>query len=102
MGNQWGQQADWSVVSDLKEIVRDASRALAHLEGARLEELAIACQALNRDECRNSLAKDGTDREMRSALAVLDRMIEMTRANIYVLHGTGRQRIEYCPGQDRK
>ena len=34
---------------ELKELVREASRALASLDAGRLEELALSCQALNRE-----------------------------------------------------
>ena len=34
---------------ELKELVAEASRALARLDAARLEELALSCEALNRD-----------------------------------------------------
>jgi hypothetical protein len=33
----------------LRQIVSEAARALAQLDAARLEELALSCQALNRD-----------------------------------------------------
>jgi hypothetical protein len=33
----------------LKELVVEASRALARLDAGRLEELALSCQALNRE-----------------------------------------------------
>ena len=34
---------------ELKQLVGEASRALASLDADRLEELALSCQALNRD-----------------------------------------------------
>ncbi len=34
---------------ELKELVVEASRALARLDAPRLEELALSCEALNRD-----------------------------------------------------
>ena len=36
----------------LKELVVEASRALARLDAGRLEELALSCQALTRDLAR--------------------------------------------------
>jgi hypothetical protein len=41
--------ASASGVRELKELVVEASRALARLDADRLEELALSCQALNRD-----------------------------------------------------
>ena len=43
-----GNGARW-VHPELKELVVEASRALARLDADRLEELALSCQALNRD-----------------------------------------------------
>jgi hypothetical protein len=34
---------------EIKELVVEASRALARLDAPRLEELALSCEALNRD-----------------------------------------------------
>ena len=78
----------------LKELVVEASRALARLDADRLEELALSCQALNRDLTRD-LSR--TDRETRAALAieakdaagdmaVFARVLEATRANLNVMN----------------
>jgi hypothetical protein len=41
----------------LKELVVEASRALAQLDAERLEELALSCQALNRELARSDPAQ---------------------------------------------
>jgi hypothetical protein len=41
----------------LKDLVIEASRALARLDADRLEELALSCQALNRDLVRSDPAQ---------------------------------------------
>jgi hypothetical protein len=87
---------------ELKELVAEASRALARLDADRLEELALSCQALNRD----LPPRDMRDREMlgmqaRAAvndMTVFARVLEATRANLQVMNRlralrTGR--IEY-------
>ena len=43
---EFGTRRDYP---ELKELVAEASRALAQLDAGRLEELALSCQALNRD-----------------------------------------------------
>lgn len=51
----------------LKELVIEASRALARLDADRLEELALSCQALNRDLVRSDPAQQ--DGDARAALS---------------------------------
>jgi hypothetical protein len=79
----------------LKELVVEASRALAQLDAERLEELALSCKALNRDLVLGELAQgDGDGRaalaiEAREAvgdMAVLARVLEATRANLDVMN----------------
>jgi hypothetical protein len=76
--------------ADLKELVVEASRALARLDADRLEELALSCQALNRE-----LAPGGTSRgaemfrqarEAKGDMAVFARVLEATRANLDVMN----------------
>ncbi|MGD0733713.1 MAG: hypothetical protein ABR976_01150 [Terracidiphilus sp.] len=73
----------------LKEIVVEASRALARLDANRLEELARSCQALNRDlphetpEIRADVARQA--HEAMAELAVFGRVLEATRANLNVM-----------------
>jgi hypothetical protein len=73
----------------LKELVVEASRALARLDADRLEELALSCQALNRDLPRNAgvcatLAQEA--KEAKGDMAVFARVLEVTRANLNVMN----------------
>jgi hypothetical protein len=100
--------------SKLKDLVVEASRSLARLDAGRLEELALSCQALNRDLTRSDLAcGDGTARaalafEAREAvqdMAVLARVLEATRANLNVMNRLRELRggrREYGEGQMRE
>jgi hypothetical protein len=94
---------DLSAQPRLKEIVAEASQALARLDAARLEELALSCQTLNRmpaePDQRAAHAKEAGEavREM----AVLSRVLEATRANLKVmkrLQDLSAGRLEYTPG----
>ena len=73
----------------LKEIVVEASKALARLDSNRLEELARSCAALNRDlvpldaEARMCLARQARDAAVE--MAIFARVIEATRANLNVM-----------------
>ncbi len=82
----------------LKELVIEASRALARLDADRLEELALSCQALNRDLVRSDPAQQDGDarvalalecKEAEGDMAVFARVLEATRDN---LNGMNRQR----------
>ena len=79
----------------LKELVVEASQALARLDADRLEELALSCQALNREleqsdrsqvngDGRAALAREA--REATGDMAVLARVLEATRANLNVMN----------------
>jgi len=74
---------------ELKQIVAEASRALALLDAGRLEELAFSCQALNRDLAspgfadRPRMARQA--REAAGEMAVLARVLEATRSNLEVM-----------------
>lgn len=81
---------------ELKQLVVEASRALATLDADRLEELALSCQALSRDlmpvsraDARvGAVARQGLARQAREAaadMALFDRVLEATRANLKVL-----------------
>ncbi len=76
--------------AELKDLVVEASRALALLDADRLEELALSCQALNRDlapACateRAMLARQA--REAAQDMAVFARVLEATRANLNVMN----------------
>ena len=75
---------------ELKQLVAEASRALARLDTGRLEELALSCQALNQD-----LAISGTEdltrlapqaREAAADMAAFARVLDATRDNLHVIH----------------
>jgi hypothetical protein len=75
---------------ELRKLVVEASRALALLDASRLEELALSCQALNRD-----LAIPGRiegpriarqAREATGEMAVLARVLDATRSNLEVMN----------------
>ena len=74
----------------LKELVVEASRALAQLDADRLEELALSCQALNRELAeaepgeRRVVAQQS--REAAGEMAVFARVLEATRANLSVMN----------------
>ncbi len=74
----------------LKELVVEASRALARLDAGRLEELALSCEALNRE--LSSLSADekrelaGQAREATADMAVFARVLDATRANRNVMN----------------
>jgi hypothetical protein len=96
---------------ELKQLVVEASQALARLDAARLEELALSCQALNRDlnrdlgsdaETRTRLARQA--REATREMAVLARVLEATRSNIHVMNRLRELRagrLEYSEPQAR-
>jgi hypothetical protein len=75
---------------ELKELVTEASHALARLDTDRLEELALSCQALNRDLAPPSAkAKQDLARQAHEAMAdmaIFARVLEATRANLKVMN----------------
>jgi hypothetical protein len=93
---------------ELRELVREASRALASLDADRLEELALSCQALNRDPApwtaaqRMELARQA--QEAVGDMLVLGRVLEATRANLQVMNRLRELRggrLEYKEAQSR-
>ena len=74
----------------LKELVVEASRALARLDADRLEEMALSCQALNRDLAHvdgNALAPLAFEsKEAAGDMAVFARVLAATRANLSVMN----------------
>ena len=93
---------------ELRELVAEASRALARLDAARLEELALSCQALNRDlgpmsaEERRQMARQA--REAAAGMAVFARVLDATRANVNVMNRLRELRagrLEYSERQAR-
>jgi hypothetical protein len=92
----------------LKELVWEASHALACLDTKRLEELAHSCQALNRELApMNSSGRADLARQAREAaeeMAVFSRVMEATRANLNVmkrLRELRAGRLEYGGEQTR-
>jgi hypothetical protein len=75
---------------ELKELVMEASRALARLDADRLEELALSCQALNRDlepaSATERAAMAHGAREAVGDMATFARVLEATRANLNVMN----------------
>ena len=73
----------------LRALVAEASKALARLDAERLEELALSCDALNRElQSRDPDTRPGLAREAREAageMALFARVLEATRANLHVL-----------------
>ena len=93
---------------ELKELVVEASGALARLDATRLEELALSCQALTRARNpedageRELLARQA--REAEADLAVFARVLAATRANLNVmmrLRELRGGRLEYTERQAR-
>ncbi|MGB6724930.1 MAG: hypothetical protein WBE74_03435 [Terracidiphilus sp.] len=74
---------------ELKELVTEATRALARLDVARLEELALSCQALTRIPVPTTKEERGVfvdkARAARGEMAVFARVLEATRANLKVM-----------------
>lgn len=86
---------------ELKQIVTEASRALALLDADRLEELAQACRALNRPTA-DPIGLDRSDlirqaREAASEMAVFARVLDVTRANLNVMNRL-RELRQGCSG----
>lgn len=75
---------------ELKAMVTEASQALARLDAARLEELALSCAALNREVAPLSAGDQETRkdeaREAVEEMAVFARVLEATRGNIRVMN----------------
>lgn len=93
---------------ELKELVVEASHALARLDSSRLEELALSCQALTRARNtedlgeRTLLAQQA--REAVADMAVFARVLEATRANLGVMKRLRELRagqLEYTERQAR-
>jgi hypothetical protein len=91
---------------ELKQLVVEASRALARLDADRLEELALSCQALNQEltpmsrKQRETLARQS--REAAGDMATFARVLEATRANLNVmkrLRDLRTGRLEYSSPQ---
>jgi hypothetical protein len=83
------QLGDGRFNPELKALVVEASLALARLDADRLEELALSCQALNRDlsawsgQERVEMAREA--RGSAGEMAVFERVLDATRANLGVV-----------------
>lgn len=87
---------------ELRELVLEATLALARLDADRLEELARSCQALNRDlalinhEDRASLHRQA--RDAFPEMVVFERVLDATRDNLRVINRARERqesRLEY-------
>ena len=94
---------------ELKELVMEASQALALLDAGRLQELALSCRLLNRDldsagsEDRARLAKQARDAS--SEMEVLASVLNVTRSNLNVMNRLRDARIgslEYSDQPSRR
>ena len=86
---------------ELRQLVLEATLALSRLDADRLEELAISCQALNRDlafinnEERASLGRQ--PRDECTEMVVFERVLDATRANLAVVN---RVRESHAPRRE--
>jgi hypothetical protein len=98
----------------LKELIVEASRALARLDVERLEELARSCRALNRalalgeSTVQNNLFHQadlcGEAAEAAGEMAVFSRVLDVTRENLIVanrLRALRQNALEYSESQIR-
>ena len=93
---------------ELRALVVEASRALAQLDADRLEELALSCQALNRELADSDQGEREVlsfqARQAEGDMAVFARVLEATRANLNVMNRLRELRggrLEYGEGQAR-
>jgi hypothetical protein len=75
--------------SELKNILVEASHALAHLDAGRLEEMALSCASLvrdvDRDRCEAKNQCESGCGEAMEEMAIFTRVLEATRANLKVM-----------------
>jgi hypothetical protein len=100
------RQGTGHINPELRELVAEASCALARLDAGRLEELALSCEALNRGLGPMSAGEKAQlarqAREAASDMAVFGRVLEATRANLNVmrkLRELRTDRLEYSERQ---
>jgi hypothetical protein len=92
--------------TELKTLLSEASNALAHLAGDRLEEMASYCATLIGDDAARGLTQESLDAASREAWkekAILMRVLEATRANLNVmrrLREIHMSWLEYGPSAD--
>lgn len=87
---------------ELRELVVEASLALARLDADRLEELALSCRALNRDLALLSNEERTAFNHQVGAgsreMAVFERVLNATRSNLEIarrLRDRRSSRLEY-------
>jgi hypothetical protein len=88
-GAAGGAADEGSSVPELKQLVTEATRALALLDVSRLQELALNCETLTRMPPAKT-REDGEERArqartVRGDMAVFARVLEATRANLKVM-----------------
>jgi hypothetical protein len=98
----------YQVQPELREVVAEASRSLAQLDAARLEELAVSCQALNRElapaDSEEFAALTCQAREAVRDMAVFAQVLTVTKENLDVMTSLREQcaeRLEYGSNQAR-
>lgn len=88
---------------ELKVLVAEAVQSLARLDVDRLEEMAVSCQALNRDLAQERrLQLQGEARAAAKEMAALAQVLQATRNNLAVmdrLRELHARRAEYFAGQ---
>jgi hypothetical protein len=91
---------------ELKNMLIEASHALAHLDPDRLEEMALSCAALVRDvdqvRCDAKNQCESRFGEAMQEMAIFARVLEATRANLKVMRRLREVRsaqLEYGPAQ---
>jgi hypothetical protein len=92
--------------SVLKNMLVEASVALAHLDANRLEEMALSCAALIRDmdqvRCNAKNQCESGSGDALQEMAILARVLEATRTNLKVMRRLREVRaaqLEYGPAQ---
>ena len=67
-------------------LVAEAAKSLAKLDAERLEELALSCQALNREGIAGKQRFSAVEvSEAKRDMAVLARVLEVTRTNVAIV-----------------
>jgi hypothetical protein len=91
---------------ELRELVAEASCALARLDTTRLEELALSCAALNRGltpmsrEEKARLSQQAGDAA--GDMAVFARVLDATRANLNVMKKLRELRVDRLEYSERQ
>lgn len=74
---------------ELKNVLVEATHALAHLDADRLEEMALSCAALvsdeNRFRCETEMQRELECGKGMQEMAIFARVLEATRANLRVM-----------------